>query len=401
MLWATIVMSLREIRRNTMRSLLTTLGIVIGVSAVIAMVTLGQGATAKVTGDIAKMGNNMLMVMPGADRRGPTQTTATAFKLPDAQAIAREIASVAEVAPASGKSALTVYGNKNHAATVNGSTNGFFSIRGYEVASGRLFNDAELAGGQPACVLGATVQKELFGTGDPLGAFIRVGNVSCRVIGTLVSKGQSTFGMDQDDFLVIPLRTFQRRIAGTTDVGMIYVSAKSDSLITKTKNQIEGLMRERRRVVSGGEDDFTVRDMKEIADTLSSVTGALTALLGAIAAVSLLVGGIGIMNIMLVSVTERTREIGVRLAIGARAEEVLLQFLIEAVVLSLFGGIFGMLLGLGGSYLAASALSLPFSVSPVIVVVALVFSAAIGVGFGFAPARKAARLNPIDALRHE
>jgi putative ABC transport system permease protein len=401
MLWATILMSFREIRRNTMRSALTTLGIVIGVSAVIAMVTLGQGATARITGDIAKMGNNMLMVMPGADRRGPTQSAAAAFKLDDVQAIQREVSAVGDVAPASGKSALSVFGNKNHAATVNGTTNAFFAIRGYEVELGRTFSDAELSGGQPACVLGATVRKELFAAQDPLGAFIRVGNVSCRVVGILVSKGQSTFGMDQDDFLVMPLRTFQRRLAGSTDVGMIYVSARSESALGKAKAQIEALMRERRRIPPGGEADFTVRDMKEIADTLSSVTGALTALLGAIAAVSLLVGGIGIMNIMLVSVTERTREIGVRLAIGALAQEVLLQFLVEAIVLSLFGGILGMVLGLGGSLLAASALGLPFLVSPTVVVGALVFSAMIGVGFGYAPARKAASLNPIDALRHE
>lgn len=401
MLWATILMSLREIRRNTMRSALTTLGIVIGVAAVIAMVTLGQGATARVTGDIAKMGNNMLMVMPGADRRGPTQTAATPFTMADVQAIQRDVSAAAEVAPAGGKSVLAVFGNRNHSATVNGTTNAFFAIRGYEVESGRTFSEVELSGGQPACVLGTTVKKELFSAQEPLGAFIRVGNVSCRVVGVLKSKGQSTFGMDQDDFLVMPLRAFQRRIAGTTDVGMIYVSAKSEAALPKAKSQIEALLRERRRTPPGGEADFTVRDMKEIADTLSSVTGALTVLLGAIAAVSLLVGGIGIMNIMLVSVTERTREIGVRLAIGALADEVLLQFLIEAVVLSLFGGILGMLLGLGGSYLAATAFKLPFIVSPTVVVVALVFSAMIGVGFGYAPARKAARLNPIDALRHE
>ena len=401
MLWATLLMSFREIRRNTMRSGLTTLGIVIGVSAVIAMVTLGQGATARVTGDIAKMGNNMLMVMPGADRRGPTQTAASLFVPGDADAIRKEIRAVAEVAPASGKSALVVFGNRNHSATVNGSTNAFFTIRGYEIDVGRTFSDAETQGAQPACVLGSTVKKELFSAQDPLGALIRVGSVTCRVIGVLRGKGQSTFGMDQDDFLVMPLRTFQRRLAGNTDVGMIYVSATTEAAIPKAKAQIEGLMRERRRVAPGSEADFSVRDMKEIADTLSSVTGALTALLGAIAAVSLLVGGIGIMNIMLVSVTERTREIGVRLAIGALAGEVLLQFLIEAVVLSLLGGILGMLLGLGGSFLAASAFGLPFIVSPVVVVVALVFSAAIGVGFGYAPARKAARLNPIDALRHE
>jgi putative ABC transport system permease protein len=401
MLWATVLMSLREIRRNTMRSALTTLGIVIGVAAVIAMVTLGQGATARVTGDIAKMGNNMLMVMPGADRRGPTQTGAQLFTLADVQAITRDVTAAALVAPASGKSVLTVYGNKNHSATVNGTTNAFFDIRGYEIGEGRTFTDVEIQGGQAACVLGTTVKSELFSSQDPIGAFIRVGSLSCRVVGVLQPKGQSTFGMDQDDFLVMPLRTFQRRISGSTDVGMIYVSARTEAALPKAKAQIESLMRERRRIAAAAEADFTVRDMKEIADTLSSVTGALTALLGAIAAVSLLVGGIGIMNIMLVSVTERTREIGVRLAIGAQADEVLLQFLIEAVVLSLFGGVLGMLVGLGGSFLASSALSLPFSVSPTVVIVSLVFSAAIGVGFGYAPARKAARLNPIDALRHE
>lgn len=251
------------------------------------------------------------------------------------------------------------------------------------------------------CVLGATVRRELFGAQDPLGASIRIGGVSCVVTGVLQSKGQSTFGQDQDDFVIMPLTAFQRRVAGNNDVGSIYVSAVSDSATDKAKAQIEALMRERRRVASGQNDDFSVQDMKEISKTLGSVTGALTALLGAIAGVSLLVGGIGIMNIMLISVTERTREIGIRLAIGARGREVLLQFLIEAVTLSAMGGIFGMILGSGGSFAATKALGIPFPVSVDILVIALGFSATVGIAFGFIPARKAARLKPIDALRHE
>ena len=401
MIWSTILMALREVRRNTMRSALTTLGIVIGVASVIAMVTLGRGATAKITADIASMGTNLLIVMPGAERRGPTSATATALKIDDARAITREASAVADVAPAASKGALVVYGNKNWSTLITGSTNSYFSIRGYVFASGSTFSEADLAGGSPVCVLGTTVRRELFGAQDPIGASIRIGGVSCTVTGVLESKGQSTFGQDQDDFVIMPLTALQRRVAGNTDVGMIYVSAVSDSATDKAKSQIEALMRERRRVAAGQADDFTVQDMKEISKTLGSVTGALTALLGAIAGVSLLVGGIGIMNIMLVSVTERTREIGIRLAIGARGREVLLQFLIEAVVLSAMGGIFGMLLGLGGSFAATHALGIPFTVSVDILVIALVFSASVGIAFGFFPARKAARLNPIEALRHE
>jgi putative ABC transport system permease protein len=401
MIWSTILMALREVRRNTMRSLLTTLGIVIGVASVIAMVTLGRGATAKITADIASMGTNLLIVSPGAERRGPTSGTAVALKIDDAKAITREASAVADVAPTANKGALVVYGNKNWSTVITGSTNSYFAIRGYVVAVGTTFSEADLAGGAPVCVLGTTVRRELFGSQDPLGASIRIGGVSCTVMGVLQSKGQSTFGQDQDDFVIMPLTAFQRRVAGNSDVGSIFVSAVSDSATDKAKAQIEVLMRERRRVASGQNDDFTVQDMKEISKTLGSVTGALTALLGAIAGVSLLVGGIGIMNIMLVSVTERTREIGIRLAIGARGREVLLQFLIEAVVLSAMGGIFGMLLGLGGSYAASRALSIPFTVSVDILVIALSFSATVGIAFGFFPARKAARLKPIEALRHE
>jgi putative ABC transport system permease protein len=400
-IWSTILMALREVRRNTMRSVLTTLGIVIGVASVIAMVTLGRGATAKITTDIANMGTNLLIVSPGAERRGPTSVVATPLKIEDAKAITREANAVADVAPTSNRSALVVYGNRNWSTLITGSTNSYFSIRGYVVSAGTTFSEAELQGGTPVCVLGATVRRELFGTQDPIGASVRVGTVSCTITGALESKGQSTFGQDQDDFVIMPLTALQRRVAGNTDVGSIYVSAVSDKATDKAKSQIEALMRERRHIASGQSDDFSVQDMKEISKTLGSVTGALTALLGAIAGVSLLVGGIGIMNIMLVSVTERTREIGIRLAIGARGHEVLLQFLIEAVTLSAMGGIFGMILGLGGSFAATRALGIPFTVSVDILVIALVFSGSVGVGFGFFPARKAARLNPIEALRHE
>jgi putative ABC transport system permease protein len=245
------------------------------------------------------------------------------------------------------------------------------------------------------------VQRELFGKQDALGATIRVAAISCTVIAVLASKGPSTFGQDQDDFVVMPLAAFQRRIAGNTDVGVIFVQATSDRTTTKAKVQMQDLLRERRRIAPGQADDFQVQDMKEITATLGTVTGALTALLGAIAGVSLLVGGIGIMNIMLVSVTERTREIGIRLAIGARAREVLLQFLVEAVTLSTLGGIIGVVFGLGLSFAACRFLRLPFSFAPTIILIAFLFSAGVGVAFGYFPARKAARLNPIDALRHE
>jgi putative ABC transport system permease protein len=398
---ATLLMALREVRRNVMRSVLTTLGIVIGVGSVIAMVTLGQSATARVTGDIAALGQNMLIVLPGADRRGPVSTNAAAFKLDDVRSIERELTGIAAVAATATKGELVVYGNANYSTIAYGTTNEFFQVRSLKVTRGREFTDAELAGGTPACILGETVRRQLFASQESLDATIRVGLVACRVVGLLEAKGQNTFGQDQDDFLVMPLPTVQRRLAGNGDIGMIFVSVAEEQAIARTKARMEGLLRERRRIVPGQKDDFTVQDTKEIAKTVGSVTGVLTALLGAVAAVSLLVGGIGIMNIMLVSVTERTREIGIRLAIGALADEVLLQFLVEAVLLCMLGGAIGVTLGLGGSWLATRALSMPFAVQPTVVIGAFVFSAAIGIAFGYLPARKAARLNPIEALRHE
>jgi putative ABC transport system permease protein len=394
-------MAIRELYRNTMRSVLTTLGIIIGVGAVIALVTLGRGATAKVTSEISSMGKNLLMVMPGAERRGPVSTSARGFNPEIGRAIEREVASVAEVAPNVGTATLVVAGNKNWSTSVNGSTNAFFSVRGYSIASGRVFSDTEVSGGTPVCVLGATVQRELFGAQDSLDTSIRVGPVSCKVVGVLAGKGASSFGPDQDDFVVMPMALVQRRFTGSTDVGGYFVSAVSDDEVEHAKQQITALLRERRRIAAGQPDDFSVDDTKQIANALSSVTTALTALLGAIAAVSLLVGGIGIMNIMLVSVTERTREIGLRMAIGALAGEVLLQFLVEAVVLAALGGLVGIAFGVGLSAVASRAFSLPLVLQPDILLVAVGFSGAIGVGFGYFPARKAARLRPIEALRHE
>jgi putative ABC transport system permease protein len=403
MLWETILLAQREIRRNVMRSSLTILGIVIGVAAVITMVTLGQGATAKVTSDITKLGSNMLQVRPGQGFRGPggARTSADPFQAADVVAISRDISGLKGVAPTAGTSTQAIYGNRNWSTSVTGSTSAFLDVRDWNLDSGRRFNEGELRAGKAVCILGSTVRKELFGGEDPLGATIRLGRISFKVIGTLTSKGQSGFGRDQDDFVLVPLRAFQRRIAGNTDVTAIFVSAEDGVATEKVKADIERLMRERRHFAADKEDDFNVRDMQEVLDTLTSSTRVLTALLGAVAAVSLLVGGIGIMNIMLVSVTERTREIGTRLAIGALEREVLMQFLVEAVVLSSFGGLCGISLGLCAAAVGANALAIPFVLKPAIVMIAFAFSGAVGVIFGYFPARKAAHLDPIEALRHE
>ncbi len=403
MIYQTILLALRAIRRNVLRSSLTILGIVIGVAAVITMVTLGQGATAKVTSDITKLGSNMLQVRPGQGFRGPggTRSTADMFEVDDAEAISREIFGLEAVAPTASRSQQAIYGNKNWSTSVMGTTNAYLQVRDWGLESGRQFTEGELRSGRTVCILGSTVRDELFGDQDPLGATIRLKKLSCQVIAVLESKGQTGFGQDQDDIVMVPLRTLQRRIAGNTDVDAIYVSAHEGISTNAVKEDIEAVMRERRRTASGEDDNFHVRDMQEIVSTLTSTTRVLTGLLGAVAAVSLLVGGIGIMNIMLVSVTERTREIGTRLAIGALEREVLMQFLIEAVVLSSFGGLFGIILGLLAAAAGAHVLGMPFVLNPGIVAIAVVFSAAVGVIFGYFPARKAARMDPIEALRHE
>ena len=403
MIWETVLLALRAIRRNVLRSSLTILGIVIGVAAVITMVTLGGGATAQVRAEISGLGSNMLHVRPGQGFRGPggMRTAADDFEIEDAQAIRREIFGLEAVAPTSDRGAQAIYGNKNWSTSVMGVTNEYLQVRDWPLLNGRIFSESELKSGQTVCIIGTTLRDEIFGDQDPLGAKIRLNKLSCQVIGVLESKGQSSFGNDQDDLVLIPLRAFQRRMQGNTDVKTIYVSALDGVSTTTVKEDIEGLMRERRGIMPGEDDDFHVRDLQEVASTMTSTTRILTALLSAVAAVSLLVGGIGIMNIMLVSVTERTREIGTRLAIGALESEVLMQFLIESVVLSSFGGFIGIILGLTAAGIGAHILGMPFIVNPSIIAVAFVFSAAVGMVFGFFPARQAARLDPIEALRHE
>ena len=401
MLWNTILLSLRAIRRNVMRSFLTTLGIVIGVAAVITMVTIGGGATAQVGEQIASMGSNLLMVTPGK-RLGPGQSSSTVlFKEADAEAIAREVPSVTAVAPVSSQSVKAIFSNQNWTTQVTGSDNQYFRVTNRSVGAGRSFNDSETRSGAAVCVIGETVKKKLFGGQEALGEKLRLEKLSCEIIGVLNAKGQSTMGTDQDDIVVIPLRTMQRRVSGSQDVAMIQVSVRDGESTEKAQQSIVRLMRERRHLAASDDDNFTVMDMKEIAKMLTGTTQLLTALLGAVAAVSLLVGGIGIMNFMLVSVTERTREIGVRLAIGALEREVLLQFLVEAVVLSSLGGIIGIILALAASVWLAGVLHVPFIFNGTIVLVAFLFSAMVGVVFGYFPALKAARMDPIEALRHE
>ena len=401
MIWNALLLALREIRRNVLRSFLTILGVVIGVAAVIVMVTLGNGATRAVSAQIASLGTNLLMIRMG-QHMGPGQSSsAPPFSLEDAAALARDIPAIRLLVPSASDAATAVAGNNSWSTSVTGTDNRFFDVRNWTLEAGRLFAEGELRSGRAVCIIGATVRKELFGARDPIGERIRLKSLSCEVIGLLASKGQSAMGSDQDDLVAMPLRTFQRRIAGNQDVTLIQVSIRDGDSTERAKADIERLLRERRKIGPAEQDNFSVRDMKEIATMLTGTTQVLTALLSAVAAVSLLVGGIGIMNIMLVSVTERTREIGIRLAIGAREHEVLLQFLVEAIALSALGGVLGIVLALVASMALAGAVKVPFVFDGGIVLTAFLFSVAVGVIFGFFPARRAARLDPIEALRRE
>jgi putative ABC transport system permease protein len=402
MFWNAIVLALREIRRNVLRSSLTILGIVIGVAAVITMVTIGEGATAQVQADIQKLGTNLLQVFRGQGfGGGGARSSAPPFTLDDARAIENEISGVRAVAPSANTMAQAIYGNSNWSTQVTGTTDRFLDVRDWTLANGRNFSDSEMRAGAAVCLLGDTVKQELFGSEDPIGSSIRLQKLSCQVIGLLSAKGQSGFGQNQDDIVVVPLRTLQRRMAGNSDVNSILVSARDGVSTEKLQADLERLLRERRKLRDGADNDFIVRDLKEVSSAFANSSRVLTALLGAVAAVSLIVGGVGIMNIMLVSVTERTREIGTRLAVGAMARDVLLQFLVEAVTLAAFGGIIGIALGLGAAALATSAFKVPFVLNPGIVILSFAFSAAVGIVFGFFPARRAAQLDPIEALRHE
>ena len=400
MLWNTLLLSLRAITRNVLRSFLTILGVVIGVAAVITMVTLGKGATRSVSDQISSMGSNLLMLRPG-QRFGPGADVAPNFKLADVEAIRAQITTIDAVAPVASLSVTAVYQARNWSTIVNGSTNDYFRAGNWEIVSGREFSETEERSGRAVCVIGETVRSNLFGTQNPVGSDIRIKQFSCEVVGLLKAKGQSAMGSDQDDTVVMPLRTVQRRLTGSQDVSRLTVSVREGASIDAAKEQLVLLMRERRNIAENEEDNFRVMDTRQIAETLTGTTRILTMLLGAVAAVSLLVGGIGIMNIMLVSVTERTREIGIRLAIGALEREVLLQFLIEAVVLASLGGLIGLALAAGASMTIARMMGIPYLFDPLTNILSFLFSAAIGVIFGFFPARRAAQLDPIDALRHE
>jgi putative ABC transport system permease protein len=384
MLWETVRLALLSVRRNVLRSFLTLLGIVIGVAAVIAMITIGSGTTEKVRTDISKLGSNLLVVRAARpDRSGSTSFTPK------------------QLAAAAQKQVRVVYAAENIAAEVTGTDTDYFIARDWDVALGRVFTESEVRGGAGVCLIGETVRSQFFGAGDPLGQAIRVNRSSCKVIGVLESKGTSGFGQDQDNVVMMPLIGFQRRISGDRDVDSIYVAAADGVPTSTVQSDIETILRDTRRIAPGADDNFEIRDMTQIADAMTSATTTMTGMLGAVAGVSLLVGGIGIMNIMLVSVTERTREIGIRLAIGAHERHILVQFLVEATVLSLLGGLIGIALGLSLAGAASAALAIPFAPSLAVILLAVGFSALIGMVFGFFPALRGARLDPIEALRHE
>ncbi|MGB7550214.1 MAG: ABC transporter permease, partial [Chromatiaceae bacterium] len=360
MLWNALLLALREIRRNVLRSILTILGVVIGVAAVIIMVTLGGGATRSVSSQIESMGSNLLMIRMGQSMGPGSGIGVPPFKIEDAIALQRDIPGIRVLAPSASQTATAIAGNNSWSTSVTGTDNRYLDVRNWPLERGRPFTEGELRAGQALCLIGATVSKELFGEQDPIGENLRIKTISCKVIGLLAAKGQSSMGRDQDDLILMPLRAFQRRIAGNQDVTLIQVSVKDGESTEGAKADIERLLRERRKIDATEQDNFGVNDMKELTKMLTGTTQVLTTLLSAVAAVSLLVGGIGIMNIMLVSVTERTREIGIRLAIGALEREVLMQFLVEAVVLSSLGGVLGILLALGASLALAELLMVPF-----------------------------------------
>ncbi len=401
MLRETVRLALTAIFRNALRSVLTLLGVTIGVAAVIAMVTLGQGATAQVSNSITSLGSNLLIVRPGQLSTGAQGMLAPSLRSADAEAIVRQVESVDAAAPIAATSITAVVGATKHYSSVDGVDNNFFTVRLWDVAKGRIFHDAELVSGAASCILGKAAADALFGTDDPIDRTLRLKSLVCKVVGVLAEKGSGSFGSNQDDVILMPLRTLQHRILGKTDVSVIYVAAHSELAITKVQADITSLLRQRRHLSASEDDDFMVMDMRQISSMLGSVMGVLTGLLAAIAGISLLVGGIGIMNIMLVSVTERTREIGIRLAIGARESQVLAQFLIESVTLSVMGGVAGVLIGLGVSLVASRVLGVPFVLDWGAIAMSFAFSAAVGIGFGYFPARRAARLDPIEALRRE
>ncbi len=401
MLGTTLILALRSIRRHLLRSFLTILGIVIGVGAVVTMVTLGKATTAAVQQQISALGSNILQIRPGQGfGRGGGGPQPPNFKPEDVEAIAQQVAGVTAVAPQASASATAIYEGANWSTSINGTTSAFLTVQPWPLTAGRYWTPAEQEAGKAVCLIGNTVRQNLFRGGDPIGARIRLGNISCDVIGALSTRGQGGFG-DQDDVVVMPIKTVQRRFTGNRDVRLMLVGVDTDYQTSNVQAAITDLLRERRHLTGARDDDFNIFDTKQISDTLTGTTTLLTRIVAAVAAISLVVGGIGIMNIMLVSVTERTREIGIRLAIGAVAREVLLQFLVEAVALSCLGGVIGLIIAQGVILALVPLMQVPWTFDPQINLIAFAISAVIGVVFGYFPARRAAALNPIDALRHE
>ncbi len=394
----------RALRRNKLRTVLTMLGIIIGVGAVIAMVGIGNGAKAQVEERIAALGQNVIQVYSGSVNRGGVYSGyggAGTLTVEDAQAMEREVPGVVAVSPEVRSGVQIMEGNNNWSTSVMGESVDYLTIRQWDLEEGAMFTDSDIRSSAKVCVLGKTVADKLFPDEDPVGKVIRIRNVPAKVLGVLKAKGASMYGSDQDDIIIVPYTTGMKRIAGVTMLRSINVQAASADQIDEVQDGIADLLRERHRITPGHDDDFILRNQREIAETQTAAMDTMTALLAGVAIISLIVGGIGIMNIMLVSVTERTREIGIRMAIGARGRDILLQFLIEAVVLSSTGGLLGILCGIGGAKVLTMLKQWPTLISADSIIIAFVFSAAVGVFFGFYPARKASQLDPIDALRYE
>jgi putative ABC transport system permease protein len=401
MLGASLLLALREIRRHLLRSILTVLGIVIGVGAVVTMVTVGNGVTASVQTQIASLGANTLIVVPNAGPRQAGSATPPPFTNEDVVAMREQVGGIVGAAGQANSSVTATADGINWKTTVTGTTDEGIRIQAMSLTSGRIFTPDEESAGKSVCIIGETVRKNLFSTVDPLGYELRLGSVSCPIIGVLKSRGQGGMGNDQDDVVLMPLAGVQRQFLGTTDIYWIVVGVNPSYDNNAVTADLTGLLRERRHIAPGQDDNFRVIDMKQISDTVSGTLRVMTALVAAIASISLIVGGIGIVNIMLVSVTERTREIGIRLAIGALAREVRLQFLTEAVVLCSLGGVIGIIVSFGLSILLTKAMSVDFVFDPLVNLGSLLFSSFLGILFGYVPAQRAAALNPIDALRHE
>jgi putative ABC transport system permease protein len=403
-IFATLRVAMRALKRNLLRTLLTMLGIIIGVSAVIAMVSIGNGAKAQIEAQIANLGQNVVIVMSGNVRRGGFSMgfgSAGTLTQEDMQAMKRELDGVAGLSPEVRTGAQVASGNQNLSTSILGVSEDYFNLRSWPVVNGEPFTEQDVRRANKVAVLGKTTANVLFGDEDPIGQIARIRNVPFTVTGILLSKGMSMMGSDQDDVIMIPWTSAMKRLTGGTTFRNISIQAATPALIPAVQQQLTDLLRQRHRIQTDQDDDFTVRTQTEISDAATATSKTMTILLGAIASVSLVVGGIGIMNIMLVSVTERTREIGIRMAVGAKGRDILFQFLIEAISLSVLGGLLGILLGLGASRAIALQMNWPVLTSMNAIVMAFVFSAAVGIFFGFYPARKAAELDPIESLRYE